>query len=89
MAASLNEEEQMQEKALELLNDVGIKHLNSPTASHHDWNNDRIWSLNDKANNSRFWNFRMKEKFIFKSSTNGYIKLDQSIKSKATATSYK
>ena len=61
MTAFLNKTEQMQEKALELLKDLDIKHLNSLTASHYDWNNDGNWSFNDKANNSNFWNFRLKE----------------------------
>ena len=42
MVASLHETKQMQQNEVELLINVNIKHLNSQTASHWIWNNDRI-----------------------------------------------
>ena len=45
MVASLHETKQMQQNGVELLKNVNIKHLNSQTASHWIWNNDRIWSF--------------------------------------------
>ena len=42
MVASLNKTEQNQQSELQTLNAVGIKDLNSHTAAHCDWNNDRV-----------------------------------------------